>query len=626
MSSVDRDLPSMPIPSFAYPDRHDSRVFIRQAGQNGKISKRTIGYMTDSTPGQERMVPNRYFRDYYPELYSKAYPDRKLPAHEMSVGMYAMTLGIATETGLYEDLRNIYGAQSVNAILDYVMFSIQHRSNVTQVFGQSMARDVLFSDRTHSDSWYSTFFSKKISEDQHHAFRIRRIERLAKAGLKKVWLSIDGSNNDCEARQSALAQFGFPKSHNKSKTVVGYMYAVDAATGEPVTYFTYDGSVPDCQAFQKISVFLNSFHIEIEGVILDRGFAVPAVFDSIESYGWKYVVMLPSDTYAHLQMMKEHADEIRWRSDYLLEDTAMFGIADTRQLFKNNARVSRTCMFFDAAGGCDKSMKILRKVQAEKRKILKAIAGGNKASVSKDLKKYLSINGDGPDRTIQLDTAALDASMSSKGFFSMAVTEGISPSMADRLYRMRDASETQFSILKTQEGGAATYVHYTEGILSKFAMLFISSIVRFEIMHACQKFELPTNQIIQSLRQVALLYSAEEQYESVRNIPADLKKLFREFSIDQDDIERIAQEYNSRNNTDARNPDRRLPYDRKPVIKTNSHKRGRPRKQRPESDGAASEQIVKSKGGRPKGKKDSKPRKPRSDKGVPRKKRSEIKN
>ena len=27
----------------------------------------------------------------------------------------------------------------MNAILDYVMFSIQHRSNVTQVFGQSMA-------------------------------------------------------------------------------------------------------------------------------------------------------------------------------------------------------------------------------------------------------------------------------------------------------------------------------------------------------------------------------------------------------------------------------------------------------------------------------------------------------
>ena len=205
MSRVDRNLPSMPVPEFAFPDRHDGRVFVRHIGPNGKLSKRTIGYMTDSTRGQEKMIPNRYFRDYYSELYSKAYPDRKLPAHEMSVGMYALTLGIATETGLYEDLRNIYGTQHVNAILDYAMFCVQHQSNVTQVFERAMARDVLFSDKLRSDSWYSDFFSKKISEDQHHAFRIRRIERLAAAGLKKVWLSIDGSNNDCEARQSELA-------------------------------------------------------------------------------------------------------------------------------------------------------------------------------------------------------------------------------------------------------------------------------------------------------------------------------------------------------------------------------------------------------------------------------------
>ena len=503
--------------------------------------------MTDSTRGQEKMIPNRYFRDFYPELYSKSYPERKLPAHEMSVGMYALTLGIATETGLYDDLRNIYGTQS---------------------------------DKLHSDSWYSDFFSKKISEDQHHAFRIRRIERLVAAGLKKVWLSIDGSNNDCEARQSELAQFGFPKSHNKSKTVVGYMYAVDAATGEPVTYFAYNGSVPDCQAFQKISVFLNSFHIEIEGVILDRGFAVPAVFDSIESYGWKYVIMLPSDAYAHRQMMQEHADEIRWHSDYLL-DSAMFGTADTKQLFRTNDRKSRTCLYFDGASGSEQSMKLIRKILSERRKILKAIAGGNKerrkilkaiaggnkASVSRDLQKYLSIDGQSPDRTLRLNTAAFDESMSSKGFFSMAVSEGISPSLGDTLYRMRDTSETQFSILKTQEGGAATYVHFTGGI-----------------------------------------------------------QLFGEFSVDQDDLERIAREYNSRSNTDAKSPDRRLPDDRKPVIQSNTHKRGRPRKITPAIAESEDGDRVKSKGGRPKGKKDSKPRKPRSDKGVPRKKRDGIKN
>ena len=57
MSSVDRSLPGMPVPAFAYPDRHDGRVFVRHTGMDGKPSKRTIGYLTDSTPGEEKMVP-----------------------------------------------------------------------------------------------------------------------------------------------------------------------------------------------------------------------------------------------------------------------------------------------------------------------------------------------------------------------------------------------------------------------------------------------------------------------------------------------------------------------------------------------------------------------------------------
>ena len=52
----------------------------------------------------------------------------------------------------------------------------------------------------------------------------------------------------------------------------------------------------------------------------------------------------------------------------------------------------------------------------------------------------------------------------------------------------------------------------------------------------------------------------------------DIRKLFGEFSVDQDDLERIAREYNSRSRTDAKNPDRRSPDDRKPVIQSNTHK------------------------------------------------------
>lgn len=619
MAYVDRNVPDMPVPDFAYTDRHDGRVFVRRVEPDGTERKKTIGYMTVSTPGQERMIPNQYFRDKYRDLYNQAYPDQKVPHHEMSVGMYALTLGIAENTKLYEDLREVYGPVYANNILDYAMFSLLYRSGVTQIYEHVMDKEVLFCDRVHSDSWYSDFFSKKVNEDNHHQFRIKWLNRLKSNGLDKVWLAVDGSNNDCEARSSFLAKHGFAKSHNKNKTIVGYMYAVDARTGQPVTYFVYEGNVPDSQAFQKIAVFLGTCGIQIEGVILDRGFAVEPVFKAIEQYKWKYVVMLPTDTYGHTQMLNEHREAIRWKSEHVIEDDALFGIADTKKLFGLHERTSNICLYFDGAGGSRKSVKLVKRIQAEIRKAKTAIAGGLKCSISQNLQRYLSIEGEGADRTVAVNYDNWDSDMAEKGFFSLAVSDGITPSEANRLYRMRDTSETQHAILKSQEGGDATRVHSTAGIYSKFAVSFIASLLRHEIETACKKLELDTNPMIQGMEQVVLLFTSENSYEAVRNLSSDAKALLGRFGIVQDDLERIAAEFNGRNKTDSKNPVRSIPGRENDVLRTNTHKRGRKAKAETkaseEAKGDLDQPKEKSKGGRPKGKKDTVPRKPRSDKG-----------
>ena len=108
MGSVGRNRQSMTVPPFAHVDRFDGRVFICKV-EDGMKRRKAIGYMTDSTPGKQMMVPNNYFRDTYKELYSTSYPDEKTPFHEMSVGMYAATLGVGTKTGLYSDLQDNYG-------------------------------------------------------------------------------------------------------------------------------------------------------------------------------------------------------------------------------------------------------------------------------------------------------------------------------------------------------------------------------------------------------------------------------------------------------------------------------------------------------------------------------------
>ena len=194
---------------------------------------------------------------------------------------------------------------------------------------------------------------------------------------------------------------------------------------------------------------------------------------------------------------------------------------------------------------------------------------------------------------------------------------------------MRDTSETQFCVMKSQEGGDTTRVHKTEGIYSKFALLFISSILRFEIEEACRNKALDTNPRIQGLDSISLIYTAQGEYEAVKNLSTDQKDLFGVFDFGQEDLESLAREYNRRSRKDSQNPDRTFSRRETSYIRTNTHQKGKRASTQKSSNeqGApievALQQEAKSKGGRPKGKKDSKPRKPRSDKGVKRGKRQE---
>ena len=51
------------------------------------------------------------------------------------------------------------------------------------------------------------------------------------------------------------------------------MWAVSSEDGRPVTWFLNNGGKVDAKAFEKMIRFLAAADIEVEGVILDRGFA-----------------------------------------------------------------------------------------------------------------------------------------------------------------------------------------------------------------------------------------------------------------------------------------------------------------------------------------------------------------
>ena len=118
------------------------------------------------------------------------------------------------------------------------------------------------------------------------------------------------------------------------------------------------------------------------------------------------------------------------------------------------------------------------------------IAQGKKIDeivVPTELKQYFSIYTDDNGKLqVAFDKKVCKRSISAKGYSAIASSEEISAAQISATYELRDASEKQFSILKSQLGASVTRVHSDKSIEAKFFTLFVSAIIRSEIEVACK--------------------------------------------------------------------------------------------------------------------------------------------
>ena len=594
MSHIYWELHEIPRPENSYINHSDGHVFLMKDNGLGKMNRRVIGRATSET----MMHPNDLYKYLYPEEWKLYYGDGKLPEHELHIGMYAAVLGIGYATNLYPVIQEIYGPLYGNAIMDYAMYSMMDQSDTTQLFQDYMSRQVLFSKEAYSDSWYSELFNKHMSEDASHQFRGRWLKECAKRGIRKAWLSIDGSNNDCHAAESGLAEHGKAKSHTNSD-IISYIWAVDAETGAPVTYCVNNGGMTDSKAFQKIAAVLNGSGIEIEGVILDRGFATHDVFSMLQECSYPYVVMLKSDTYGHARMMEQHAADIRWKVTNIVNDHGVFGITDYQKIFGQHPESAYINLYFDGQNASGRALALIRKVRNAVSVGEKAIRQGKKPSIPKDVSPYLQVVKNGASWEIKCLYDAWQKAVDGKGFSSIASSEDFGASEVDRLYHLRDASEKQYMIMKSQMGYDTTRTHTTKSIQNKFAVCFVASIIRSEFLQACKSLKYDTNRMIREIDRIALVLMTDGLYSAINNQSARQCDLLRCFGIERSYFKLFADDVNHRLVNPINSQIHRLPED--PSAKPKK-KRGRPPKQKVKQE----PDIPNRKPGRPKGSKNKK--------------------
>lgn len=213
---------------------------------------------------------------------------------------------------------------------------------------------------------------------------------------------------------------------------------------------------------------------------------------------------------------------------------------------------------------------------------------------------FLRVVQNGHDWEVEYDYKVYQKALDSKGFCSIASSKEYGAERVDLLYHLRDASEKQFMIMKSQLGFDTTRVHSSESIENKFAVCFAASILRSEIMTACKKLDYDTNQMIREIDRIVLILMTDGCYSAIDNHTKRQKELLREFGIKPDYFKVFADDVNRRMVNPINSQIHLLPEE---YMAASKKRRGRPPKKNKETT-----ENVESKRspGRPKGSKNKK--------------------
>ena len=565
------------IPNDAYVEQN-ANVFVKDKNEYDPIKQynRVKHTIIGRSIGNGRMYPNSTFRVRYPTIFEEA-SGEKLPRQTKKMGFYTVILSLVEKSGLYESLIQSYGIENANMIVDFSMYSIIHHSCVAEQYSSAMEDQLLFSNSLWNSSRLSVFFNNDITEERTSLFRKIWAGKCRERGMAEAWIAIDGSNNDCVAQKADIAEPGKSKS-GKNVSITSYMYAVDSRNGDPITFSIYRGGRVDCKAIIEMIGWLTAYDIKVKGVIIDRGFATTEVFELLDHNEIGYVAMLKGDAKAHTDMLERYVGRIRMHYEYMLgryredvsvdaatefkmDSNVLYGTEETEklQLFSKHDYKAYVSFIYDSRNGGERQETWFKKVSNAALKIQQQLSNGKHTSVPQEYNGCISIKDEDGKKVAFVNSEKVQATGERKGFFTLASSEALTAKESNDIYVLRNSTEEQFSMVKSQLGYETTGTHYTEGIKAKLTIAFISAIIRNELVKACLESGLSTNRMTNELNQICMHMNGKDEYfvchtENLRQI-----QLMNACGVRTKDLDRIAEAENKRLSSAEPDPFHRYP-------------------------------------------------------------------
>ncbi|WP_406040959.1 transposase [Succinimonas sp.] len=276
----------------------------------------------------------------------------------ISAGLYAAVSKIAEESGLYEALLEVFGAEDACLIMDLAMYMISRETAEMRHFPHWAASHAIFSESI-PDAGFISAFEKEISPSL--ISRFRNTWAAAALGDGRVLACYDSVNTCSQAPGVFLVQQGYAVD-DPEECRLNAEYAMRQKDGLPVTFNVSPGAVKDISEAANISAGLSELKKPNPGqqgcgkipgndnisitVFADRGHISHEHIQDLRNRGIGFIFLLNGNTELANEVLGNHIDEVKKAASFIREN-GRFALTVRNKIFPDDEKESRFHIVWD---------------------------------------------------------------------------------------------------------------------------------------------------------------------------------------------------------------------------------------------------------------------------------------
>ena len=456
----------------------------------------------------------------------------------LSVGLKIFIEEISKEFGLIEILREVFGDEDSNLILDLSMYMLTKGSAVFQHYPDWARDNFLFSKQVRSDSYISNFLKDSVTYSKIRLFLTKWAKKHIDNG--NVYLCYDSTNVNSQAKGIYIVQKGHAKD-DPDLPQLNSDYIIRQEDGLPLLFTEFPGSIVDiCEAKEIISFLGNIKDNNKITITCDRGYISEKNLIELKNNNISYLMLLKNNLLDYNFVLNNYYEKLKNNYSYYIEDLDCYGLTVERKIF-GNGDINYFHLIYDRKVE-DKHTKNLHDSIKNRKKFLEMSINRKKLFYSDEIKRLaewhdietidagtIIVNKRGRGGAEQVVPAyciisftdniqKIKASLDKCGFYILVSSDQISARDARIAYSKRDCVEKVFQVLKSSLGMDKIGVHSENNLHSKSLIWFISSIIHSIIFKKIENLRMIDNKNFTFQSVVNKLYAIKADKDLNLNI------------------------------------------------------------------------------------------------------------